>query len=270
MTGSDGASPAGRAVLVVLAHPDDESLACGGTLAALAEAGARLVLLCATHGERGGPTGPVRNDALGAARTGELQQAAAALGIAEVVLLDHPDGELRWERVPEFHADIVAAVRRYRPACVITFGPDGLYWHADHIGVYERTSTALRSIGADAPPLYCVTMPRGLLRPMVEAARSRGWVPPVKGFWSLEPDAFGLHAEPPSLIFDVRRWVPRKLAAIACHRTQMGAGHPFDQLTPGEAERGLGVEHFHRAVGDAVDALPPGPLERWSVPPRCH
>jgi LmbE family N-acetylglucosaminyl deacetylase len=236
----------GKTVLAVFAHPDDESLACGGTLARLADAGARVVLLCATRGERGGPDGPVRDDALALTRVQEIYQAAATLGISDVILMDHPDGELRWEQVLLFHAEIVAAVRRFDPAFVITFGADGLYWHLDHIGVYERTSTALKSLGAAAPPLYCVTMPRGIMRPIVEAAVARGWTAPPKGFWSLVPDAFGLHAEQPTVVVDVRPWVPRKLAALLCHRTQMGLGHPFDQITPTEAGQSLGFEQFHR------------------------
>ena len=52
-------------------------------------------------------------------------------------------------------------LERYRPDAVITFAEDGLYWHLDHIGVHERTYTAVLSLGAAAPPLYYVTMPRG-------------------------------------------------------------------------------------------------------------
>ena len=265
MTG-DLESLTGTTVLAVFAHPDDESIACGGTLARLSDAGVRVVLFCATHGERGGHTGPVRNDALGRARVQEIHDAASVLGVDEVLLMDHPDGELRWGRVPEFHAELVSLVRRYAPACVISFGADGLYWHVDHIGVYERTLTALQAIGAAAPPMYGVTMPRGTMRPLVEAARRRGWTPPAKGFWSLEPDAFGLHAHAPTIVSDVRPWVQRKLAAILCHRTQMGAGHPFDQLSATDAEQWLGAEHFHviptqrdaphRAVLEAIGALP--------------
>lgn len=243
---ADLAACAGATVLAIFAHPDDESIACGGTLARLADAGASVVLLCATRGERGGHAGPVRDDELGLLRVREMREAAQALGICEVLLLDHPDGELRWQRVPEFHAEIVSLVRRYAPACVISFGADGLYWHVDHIGAHERTLTALQALGDSAPPFYGVTMPRGVMRPLVEGARSRGWTPPAKGFWSLEPDAFGLHAEPPTVIVDVRPWVTRKLSAILCHRTQMGSGHPFDQLATADAERWLGAEHFHR------------------------
>ena len=80
-------------------------------------------------------------------------------------MLDHPDGDLRWAHVAELHAEIVDGHRAAtRPAAVITFGEDGLYWHLDHIGVHERTTTAVRSLGADAPPLYYVTMPHGVMR----------------------------------------------------------------------------------------------------------
>lgn len=238
---------AGRTILAVFAHPDDESLACGGTLARLADAGARVVLLCASRGERGSPSGPVRDDALGHVRSREVLAAARALGIAGVVVLDHPDGDLRWSHVSELHADIVMALRRFRPAAVITFGEDGLYWHADHVAVHERTTTAVESLGADAPALYYVTMPRGVMRGIVDMAAARGWKPDVRGFWSLEPDAFGLHAEPPTIVIDVQAWVPRKLDAIRRHETQLGSGHPFDDITAADARRWLGVEHFHRA-----------------------
>ena len=196
----------------------------------------------------------MRDDALALVRVQELRCAAAALGIADVILMDHPDGELRWEQVAEFQAEIVAAVRRYAPCGVITFGADGLYWHLDHIGVYERTTTALRSLGAAAPPLYHVTMPRGIIRPLFEAALSRGWVPPPEGI--LEPRPGRLW--PPRSPADGRcrrpAVGPQKVAAILCHKTQMGSGHPFDQLEPAEAERWLGTEHFHRVSERSLPA----------------
>src|SRR5262245_33457322 len=116
---------AGRTVLAVFAHPDDESLACGGTLARLADAGLRVVLVMASHGERGSHLGPIRDDELGEIRTRELQAAATTLGVAELVVLDHPDGDLRWARVTEFQAQLTLMMRHYAPAAVITFGEDG-------------------------------------------------------------------------------------------------------------------------------------------------
>ena len=243
---------AGRTILAVFAHPDDESLACGGTLARLADAGARVILVCASHGELGSPEGPVSNDELGRTRTAEVREAARALGIATVIVLDHPDGDLRWARIAEFHADIVMAIRRYAPAAVITFGEDGLYWHPDHIGVFERTTAAVRSLGIDAPALYYVTMRQGMMRTIVDAATARGWTPPRNGFWSLAPDAFGAAAQPPGFVVDVRDQVPRKLAAILCHRTQMGSGHPLDQIRDQDARDWLGIEQFQRAPNAAA------------------
>src|SRR5204863_8357957 len=107
----------GRTVLAVFAHPDDESLACGGTLARLTDAGARVVLLCASRGEAGSISDPalVPDGNLGAVRTRELHQAAAILGVHDVLVMDHPDGDLRWDDVPELHREIVGAIHHYRP-----------------------------------------------------------------------------------------------------------------------------------------------------------
>lgn len=243
---------AGRTVLAIFAHPDDESLACGGTLARLADAGARVVLLCASRGERGSVHGPVSDDALASERAREIVEASRVLGLSSVILLDHPDGDLRWADIALLHADILFAVRRFRPSAVITFGGDGLYWHADHIGVHERATTAVRSLGNDAPPLYYVTMRRGVMRAVVDRAAERGWRPTPKGFWSLAPDAFGLEAEPPTFEVDVSDWVGRKLAALRCHRTQMGPDHPFDRIDEGDARRWLGIELFRRAPSGAA------------------
>lgn len=241
----------GRTVLAVFAHPDDESLACGGTLARLAAAGARVVLICASRGERGSLAGPARDDLLGGIRSREVQEAGRMLGLSAAILLDHPDGDLRWAHVAELHADIIAAIQGFMPAAVITFGEDGLYWHQDHIAVHERTTTAVQAFGASGPALYYVTMRQGTMRLIVDAAAARGWQPTPRGFWSLTPDAFGLHAAPPTFTVDVGEWVPQKLAALRCHHTQMGLGHPFDEIGAADARQWLGVEQFRRAAAGA-------------------
>lgn len=246
---ADDRALAGRTILAVFAHPDDESLACGGTLARVADAGARVVLICASRGERGSITDPslVPDGDLAAVRASELREAADVLGIADVLLFTHPDGNLRWADVPEFHAEIVGAIREYRADAVVTFAEDGLYWHADHIGVHERTRTAVRSFGTDAPSLYYVTMPKGVMREVVETAIADGWVQPDSGIWGIAPDAFGGIARPPSFVVDVCDWVPRKLAALRCHRTQIGTSNPFARLSAADARRWLGIEQFRRA-----------------------
>ncbi len=238
----------GRTVLAVFAHPDDESLACGGTLARLSDAGARVVLLCASLGRKGAVSDPalVPDGDLGRVRAEELRQAANVLGVAEVIILDHPDGDLRWADAPVLDTEIKSAICDYKADAVITFDDDGLYWHIDHIGIHERTWDAVEALGADAPSLYFVTMPKGVMRQVVDAAVDRGWTRPGAGPWAIVPDAFGLLAKPPTVVVDVGDWVQRKLAAVLCHRTQMGADNPFARLDPTDARRLLGSEQFRR------------------------
>src|SRR5581483_3868913 len=86
----------GPTLLAVFAHPDDESYLCGGTLARYAAAGVRIVLLCATRGAAGeiADTGLASPETLAGVREAELRAAASLLGVAEVRLLDYPDGAL--------------------------------------------------------------------------------------------------------------------------------------------------------------------------------
>jgi N-acetyl-1-D-myo-inositol-2-amino-2-deoxy-alpha-D-glucopyranoside deacetylase len=242
----------GRTLLAVFAHPDDESIACGGLLARCAELGARVVLLCATHGEY---QPGVRDERLFETRARELQNAAVALGLADVILLDYPDGHLRCVDEEELERRLTAEIRRVNPDVVVTFGVDGLYWHPDHIVMHERTTAVVQSMGDDAPALYYVTMPPGQMRGLVEEwlrDPERGMErPPVFG---IDPDAFGAKATEPTLIVDVAAAAGRKLAALSCHRTQVGDA--FIRV-PGEtAARLLGTEHFHRApIASARDAF---------------
>ena len=61
-------------------------------------------------------------------------------------------------------------------------------------------------------------------------------------------------AKPPTLAVVVNDWVPRKLDAIRCHRSQEGLGHPFEKVTSEEAQRWLGVEHFHRGAAGSSNS----------------
>ena len=130
---------------------------------------------------------------------------------------------------------------------MITFAEDGLYWHLDHIGVHERTYTAVLSLGADAPPLYYVTMPKGVMREVVDAAHAKGGAPPIELLGHRRPTRSATAPSRRRFVVDVRDWVPRKLAALRCHRTQMGPNNPFAWIDDDEARRWLGIEQFRRA-----------------------
>ena len=77
-----------------------------------------------------------------------------------------------------------------------TFDRDGLYWYADHLGVHEKTSRIVGSLGAGAPDLYYVTMAPDMMPRLTELARAKSWVPPSAGLQALQPDAltFGTSA----------------------------------------------------------------------------
>jgi N-acetyl-1-D-myo-inositol-2-amino-2-deoxy-alpha-D-glucopyranoside deacetylase len=254
----------GRSLLAVFAHPDDESLACGGLLAWCAELGARVSILCATRGEMGRGS---RND-LSLVRTNELEAAARALGVSDVLVLDYEDGMLAWAEPAKLEADIRDAMIRLRPDVVITFGHDGLYWHPDHIAIHERTTAAVAALGDTAPALYYVTMEPGRMRSVIDTVAAR--IPPKGAPYSIlgvsDADAFGAAAAPPTLILDVRACAARKLAALRCHRTQL-AGDALDLLSDEEARRLLGVEYFRCAnVGSKEDAF----IERLAAPPALR
>jgi N-acetylglucosamine malate deacetylase 2 len=127
-----------RTLVAVLAHPDDESFAIGGTLARYAREGRRVHLIVATLGEAGMPgTGAGEAARI---RRAELRRAGRQLGIAEISYLEFYDGRLA--HVPDAlgHARLEAALRRAAADVVVTFGPDGISGHSDHVTISRWTT----------------------------------------------------------------------------------------------------------------------------------
>jgi LmbE family N-acetylglucosaminyl deacetylase len=132
-------------LMCVFAHPDDESMGAGGTLAKYAAEGVETSLVTATRGQCGWAGDPVQMPSpqvLGAIREAELRQAAAILGLRDVTILDYMDGELDKAEPLEVIGHIVRSIRRARPQVIITFGPDGSYGHPDHIAICQFTTAA--------------------------------------------------------------------------------------------------------------------------------
>ena len=241
-------------LLAVFAHPDDESLACGGLLARCAAYGVRVSLLCLTHGEHG--PGQERKR-LADIRASELRDAARVLGIRDVVLLEHEDGMLPWIDSLRLEADILGAIRRWQPQVVVTFDSDGLYWHPDHIAVHERTTAVVAGLGSDGPSLFYVSIPAGRMRAVVDAAskapaRADEPARPILGV--ADPDAFGSMAPAPTLVVEAGDFAGKKLAALRCHRTQYD-GSALQQLSEPDAARLLGTEHYRRAEVGSRDEV---------------
>jgi LmbE family N-acetylglucosaminyl deacetylase len=130
----------------VLAHPDDESLGTGGTLAKYAAEGVETYLITATRGERGrfGESGERPAPSIvGATREAELRAAAGELGLREVTVLGYPDGALDSVEPGAAQEAIASHLRRIEPHVVITFGPEGAYGHPDHIAISQLASASI-------------------------------------------------------------------------------------------------------------------------------
>ncbi len=133
-------------LMAVLAHPDDESLGLGGSLARYSKEGVQTFLVTATRGERGRygdlPERPSIEN-LGRIREAELREAAKTLGVREVNFLDYVDKDLDKANPREVIAKIVYHIRNKKPHVIVTFGPDGAYGHPDHIAISQFTGAAI-------------------------------------------------------------------------------------------------------------------------------
>ena len=238
-------SAARRGLAVVLAHPDDESLACGGTIARCADSGIRVTLICATRGQRGPATGVHDSAALPDVRADELERAAHLLGAERVRFLDYADGMLRWTDPARLENDIARVLLEERPHDVVTFGRDGLYWHPDHVALADPVFRAALSL-RPRPAVSCVVMPPGAVAGLVAAVARR--VPHIeRSLWGIAPELFGHGALAPERVVDVRQVMRRKADAIHCHRSQLSDTHPLAAMTLEEASTWLGFEAFHAA-----------------------
>ena len=133
-------------LMAVLAHPDDESLGVGGTLAKYSAEGVETYLLTATRGERGWRGDAAADPGLetfGKVREAELLAAATILGVREVQFLNYIDGDLDQADPAGAIGQIAAHIRRVRPQVVLTFGPEGAYGHPDHMAISQFTLAAL-------------------------------------------------------------------------------------------------------------------------------
>jgi len=229
-------------LLAVFAHPDDETYRAGGTLALLARRGVRVWVLCATRGEAGVPG--LAPEQAGPVRQAELQCACRALGIEPPRFLDYRDGTLPQVDDDQAIEQVVRAVRELRPQVLLTWPPDGISGHPDHVAVSRWTDEAFRR--AADPAAYSQHKVEGLLPHTV------AWLYHIVLPRSLA-EALGmthLHTVPDeavTLAVDVSAVWEAKLAAIRCHRSQMGAS-PILQAPEEKQRLFLGTEYFRLAT----------------------
>jgi len=222
----------GPVLLAVLAHPDDEVFRCGGSPALLSRRGVRVQVVCATRGESGSCGDPplCSREELPALREQELRCSCAALGLEPPLLLQYRDGELGTVRMGGAVEQVMTAVRALHPEVLLSWPPDGLSGHPDHMAVSRWAALAFEQAGAlGVAALYHLAVPRSLAK--------------VLGMAQLQaiPD------EDVTLAVDVMGVWEQKMAAIRCHRTQAG-GSPILVAPEARQRLFLGKEHFRRAA----------------------
>ncbi|HEV3480014.1 MAG TPA: PIG-L deacetylase family protein [Gaiellaceae bacterium] len=227
-------------VLAVFAHPDDESVLAGGVLAAAAAAGADVTVVCATSGESGSLASGIgaKQEELAEIREAELRAACAELGVRTVECLGLPDGSLE-DAAEQLASEVAGLLERVHPDAVVTFGPEGLYWHQDHVAVHDAVATALEG-ASRRPAIHRLVWPHGWMSDLVAEMRGRGLAPSL---WGLDPQSWGSDPDAKTLALDVRAHLDAKLLAIGCHASQLPPDHLFRIVPRDLAETYLGREH---------------------------
>lgn len=255
---------AGRHVLLgILAHPDDESFGPGGTLAKYAAEGADVHVIIATDGIAGSVeegTNLQSHDSLAQLRSGELANAAVALGLKSIWSLPYRDSGMRGSPTND-HPDAlvqqpVAAITQVvlgyfdllRPQVVITHDPWGGYGHPDHIRVCEAVTAAFH-LSPHAQKLYYTAFDKRWMRVMVR----------LMPLWGVDPTAIGRNKDinlveiagwetPVHAVVDVGPYMAVKEAASRAHASQYSGGPAWVTKFPEAIKRRvLGSESFTRA-----------------------
>ncbi len=244
------------------AHPDDEALATGGTMARLADEGHRVVLVVATNGEEGEPVDGVldEGEALGDRRATEVAEAAAILGAARVEYLGYRDSGMAGEATNDhpdcfWQADVDEAASRLGELLAdehvdlaVVYDPNGGYGHPDHIQVHRVGTRWAEQAGIGR--LRWVTLNRDSIRRSIEEALATGDLDGMAAA-SLEErreraeqEAFGTPADEITHSVDVRGVVERKLAAIAAHASQIPPDSFFLSMPIERFTSAFGAEWF--------------------------
>ena len=273
-----------RRVLFVHAHPDDETINTGATMARYVAEGASVTVLTCTLGEEGEILVPElaqlaadQADQLGGYRIGELRAAMAALGVTDFRFLGGPgryrdsgmmgtpaNGHPRafWNAdLDEAVASAVAVVREVRPQVLVTYDENGGYGHPDHIQAHR---VAMGAVDAAADPsyrsdlgeawsvskVYWCAMPRSAVQGSIDAMAALGERSPFEGLGDIEEVPFVVPDEVITAAVDGRAHVKQKDAAMRSYPTQILVDGPFFALSNMLGQEVLGTEYYRLVRGE--------------------
>jgi LmbE family N-acetylglucosaminyl deacetylase len=248
----------------VFAHPDDESLGAGGTLAKYASEGVDVAIVTATRGDAGRFHGRRLGDPqhpgpaeLARIREDELREAASALGVRDVSCLDYRDQALDRADPRQAVADIAWHVRRQRPDVVITFGPDGAYGHPDHIAISQFTTAALvaaADCGGAAHRSEGMLPPHVVSKLYYMAWPASTWTAYEHAVQKLVSTVDGVERQATpwpdwaiTTVIDTRTFWSTVWRAVSCHASQVAGYERLKDLSPEHHEALWGSQSFYRA-----------------------
>lgn len=222
-------------LIAIFAHPDDEAFGTGGTLAKYAHEGVEVHLVTATLGEAGEVANPLLtfDQPLSTVREQELRCACQHYGVKQLHLLGYIDGQTAIVPPGQAVYKLVKLLRDLEPQVVITFGPEGIYGHFDHLAAHRWTSAAVElaaqaerwpEIGPahQVSKLYYRAIPAEQMAQM-EHMLGRTYVP-MDGV----PFPFvGYPLDQITTIINVRDYADIKLTGIRCHASQLAPENPY-------------------------------------------
>jgi N-acetyl-1-D-myo-inositol-2-amino-2-deoxy-alpha-D-glucopyranoside deacetylase len=271
-----------RRLMLVHAHPDDESIGTGATMARYAAEGTGVTLVTCTLGELGEIIPPEladlafdKENRLGQYRIGELDAACAALGVSDHRFLGgagrwHDSGMMGtpsndWDGA-FWHADVDEAarallkiVREVQPEVLVTYDSNGFYGHPDHIQAHRVAWRAFELADGLVAKFYATAVPKSVLsegirafrqqksteRPDQESADNGGFL----AVDSVDDLPFGVPDEQVTTRIDASEYLDAKLAALRAHASQISVDSPFFALSDNVGQRAFGVEYYTLLAG---------------------
>ncbi len=260
--------PAERSLLLVHAHPDDESIGTGATMAKYAAEGARVTLVTCTLGELGEIIPPalahLKPDELGQHRVGELARACAALGVSDhrflggpgrwrdsgmMGLPDNDDPRCFWQAdVDEAAAELAAIAAEVAADVIVSYDANGFYGHPDHIQAH-RVAWRAHEMAGETAKFYATAVPRSVLAETVR-------LPADSRFEPVTEMVAGVPDDQVTTAIDATAYLGAKLAAMRAHETQIAVHGEFFALSNGLGLRADGTEYYTLLEGPRGQGRP--------------
>ncbi|MEY4197735.1 MAG: hypothetical protein RLZZ477_320 [Actinomycetota bacterium] len=262
-------------LLLVHAHPDDETINNGVTMAKYVAQGFGVTLVTCTRGEEGEVLVPElehlassREDKLGPHREIELRDAMVALGVTDFRFLGAPTKQWRdsgmmgsepnnrtdnfWNAdIDEAAESLVTVILEIKPHVMVTYDEIGGYGHPDHIQAHRvamRAAELARERGWNIQKIYWNTIPRSIIEQGIEAMKGTG-----NQFFGVEKAEDFPFAQPDELVTTVingEEYVEKKMAAMRAHPTQIAVDGPFFALSDNLGFKVWGLEFYRLVYGE--------------------